>query len=164
MKKRKSGIGLGPPVEGSNRMPENVVLARFLRRRRERLGLSQNQFSSLVGVTRPMLAGIDSGKYLPGLDTLGLIARQLGTSSSRLLAEAERWVARLPAWLDLCELQVDRGDGKGFIPLAFDTTPGYTDTAPFPATPVKWTYRAIYRVGDTQVGIWSAPVSITVPA
>ena len=41
---------------------------------------------------------------------------------------------------------------------------GYTDTVPFPATPVKWTYRAIYRVGDAQVGIWSAPVSITVPA
>jgi len=68
------------------------------------------------------------------------------------------------AWLDLCELQVDRGDGRGYIPLAFDTTPGYTDTQPFPATPVKWTYRAIYRVGDAQVGVWSAPVSITVPA
>jgi hypothetical protein len=68
------------------------------------------------------------------------------------------------AWLDLCELQADRGDGKGYVPLAFDTTPGYTDTAPFPTTPVKWTYRAIYRVGDAQVGVWSAPVSITVPA
>jgi len=68
------------------------------------------------------------------------------------------------AWLDLCELQADRGDGKGFIPLAFDTTPGFTDTTLFPATPVKWTYRAIYRVGDAQVGIWRAPVSITVPA
>ena len=111
MKKRKSGIGLGPPVAGSNRMPENVVLARFLRRRREWLGLSQNQFSSLVGVTRPMLAGIDSGKYLPGLDTLGLIARQLGTSSSRLLAEAERWVARLPACCRACKYAcMARGD------------------------------------------------------
>ena len=68
------------------------------------------------------------------------------------------------AYLDLCELQVDRGDGKGFVLLAFDTTPGYTDTQPFPATPATWTYRAIYRVGDAQVGVWSQTASVTVPA
>src|SRR5208283_5325422 len=65
------------------------------------------------------------------------------------------------AFRDICEIQVDRGDGKGFVLLAFDTTPGYTDTAPFPTVPVKWTYRAIYRVGDSQVGVWSLPVSVT---
>ena len=48
--------------------------------------------------------------------------------------------------------------------LFIDTTPGYVDTAPFPAVPTKWTYRAIYRVDDAQVGQWSAPVSVTVPA
>jgi len=68
------------------------------------------------------------------------------------------------AYLDMCEIQVDRGDGKGYVDLAFDTTPGYTDTMPFPATPVKWTYRAIYRVNDAQVGLWSKPVTVTVPA
>jgi hypothetical protein len=68
------------------------------------------------------------------------------------------------AYLDMCELQVDGGDGNGFVLLAFDTTPNYTDTQPFPAAPVTWTYRAIYRVGDTQVGQWSLPVSVTVPA
>lgn len=68
------------------------------------------------------------------------------------------------AFLDICEIQVDRGDGKGFGLLAFDTTPGYTDTTAFPATPAIWTYRAIYRVGDNQVGLWSNPVSVTVPA
>ena len=66
------------------------------------------------------------------------------------------------AFLDLCEIQVDRGDGKGFVALTFDTTPGYLDTQPFPATPVKWTYQAIYRVGDSRVGQWSKPVSVTV--
>jgi hypothetical protein len=66
------------------------------------------------------------------------------------------------AYLDMCEIQVDRGDGKGFVPLAFDSTPGYVDTAPFPAAPTKWTYKAIYRVNDAQVGLWSNPVSITV--
>ena len=66
------------------------------------------------------------------------------------------------AFLDICEIQVDRGGGGGFVLLSYDTTPNYTDTAPFPATPVKWTYRAIYRVGDHAVGQWSNPVSLTV--
>jgi hypothetical protein len=68
------------------------------------------------------------------------------------------------AFLDICELQVDRNDGKGFVLLAYDTTPGYTDTQPFPAAPAIWTYRAIYRVGDSQTGQWSLSVSVTVPA
>jgi len=68
------------------------------------------------------------------------------------------------AALDQCEIQVDRADGKGFVLLTYDTTPGYVDTQPFPATPIKWTYRAIYRVNDAQVGQWSLPVSVTVPA
>jgi len=65
-------------------------------------------------------------------------------------------------YLDMCELQVDRGDGKGFVPLAFVSTPGYTDSTPFPATPTKWTFRAIYRVNDARVGLWSKLVSLIV--
>lgn len=64
------------------------------------------------------------------------------------------------AFLDMLELQVDRG--SGWIVLAFDTTPNYTDTTPLPATPTKWKYRAIYRVGDHQVGVWSNTVEIMV--
>ena len=66
------------------------------------------------------------------------------------------------AFLDICEIEVDRSDSKGFVMLTFDTTPNYTDTTPFPSTPTKWTYRAIYRVGDSRVGQWSKPVSVTV--
>jgi len=33
-----------------------------------------------------------------------------------------------------------------------------------PATPAKWKYRAIYRVGDARVGLWSAEASIAVGA
>lgn len=66
------------------------------------------------------------------------------------------------AWLDACEIQVDRGDGKGFVMLTIDTTPDYTDTQPFPTAPTKWSYKAIYRLGDAQYGLWSAPVSVTV--
>jgi len=65
-------------------------------------------------------------------------------------------------FLDAFEVQVDRGDAKGFVLLAQDTTPGYTDTQPLPAAPAKWTYRAIYRVADARVGQWSNPVSIMV--
>lgn len=66
------------------------------------------------------------------------------------------------AFLDQCEIQVDRGDGKGLVLLAIDTTPGYVDTAPLPAAPTKWTYQAIYRVEDNRVGQWSAPASVPV--
>ena len=66
------------------------------------------------------------------------------------------------AFLDMCELQVDRGTGQGFVLLAYDTTPNYDDTHPFPATLTTWKYRGIYRVGDDQVGLWSAEVSVVV--
>jgi hypothetical protein len=68
------------------------------------------------------------------------------------------------AFLDCCEIQVDRGDGKGFVMLTMDTTPGYTDTQPFPAARTVWTYRAIYQLNDARVGIWSQSVSVAVPA
>ncbi|MBE7498550.1 MAG: hypothetical protein HS117_26730 [Verrucomicrobiaceae bacterium] len=64
--------------------------------------------------------------------------------------------------LDQCEIQVDRADGKGWVVLTYDTTPGYLDTTPFPAALTKWKYRAIYRVDDHQVGLWSAEVSVNV--
>lgn len=60
----------------------------------------------------------------------------------------------------MCELQVDRGTGWG--PLAFDTTPNYTDNTPPPAALTKWKYRAIYHAGDVRVGVWSAEVSVTI--
>ena len=45
-----------------------------------------------------------------------------------------------------------------------DATPNYTDTQPFPGTKTIWTYKAIYRADDAEVGIWSAPVSVVVGA
>jgi hypothetical protein len=65
-------------------------------------------------------------------------------------------------FLDMIEIQVDRGTGGGFVMLTYDTTPGYTDTTPLPATPAKWKYRAIYRVADARVGQWSSEEAITV--
>jgi hypothetical protein len=67
-------------------------------------------------------------------------------------------------FLDSFELWVDRNDGKGSVLLAMDTTPGYTDTQPFPAARTVWTYRGIYLVADARVGLWSQNVSIAVQA
>ena len=63
-------------------------------------------------------------------------------------------------WVDMCEIQVNRG--SGWVILTFDTTPGYTDTTAHPTTLTQWKYRAIYRVGDQQVGQWSAEIAVTV--
>jgi hypothetical protein len=60
-------------------------------------------------------------------------------------------------FLDMLELQVDRG--SGYTLLSYDTTPNYLDTT---AIPARWSYKAIFRVGDQRVGQWSDEVSITV--
>ena len=67
-------------------------------------------------------------------------------------------------FLDLCVIEVDRGDGRGFVPLVISTRPGSKDKTPFPATPARWQYRAIYQVGDKYVGQWSQPASVLVGA
>ena len=64
------------------------------------------------------------------------------------------------AFLDQIEIHVNRG--TGYVLLATDTTPGYLDTFAAPAGGAKWTYKAIYRVGDQRVGQWSDEASITV--
>ena len=66
------------------------------------------------------------------------------------------------AWLSSCEILVDRADTKGFVLLTIDTTPKYTDTHPFPVNKTVWTYKAIYRADDSQVGQWSQPVTVAV--
>ncbi|HTX22878.1 MAG TPA: hypothetical protein VMD27_13600 [Candidatus Aquilonibacter sp.] len=39
--------------------------------------------------------------------------------------------------MDSLELQVDRGDGKGFVPLTFTTNTDYADNSPLPAAGTK---------------------------
>lgn len=64
------------------------------------------------------------------------------------------------------DIYVDRSDGKGMIYLANDYSPPYEDriTLAPDNPPALWSYRAIYRVGDKQVGQYSDVVSITVNA
>jgi len=68
------------------------------------------------------------------------------------------------AFLDAIEFQVDRNDGKGFVFLTMDTTPGYNDTQPFPTAKTVLAYRAIYLANDARVGVWSQSVSTAVQA
>jgi len=68
------------------------------------------------------------------------------------------------AFLDLCVIEVNRGDGKGFVPLISSTRPGSVDATPFPAAIAHWQYRASYQVGDRPVGQWSNVASVTVGA
>lgn len=65
--------------------------------------------------------------------------------------------------MDALEIWVDRGTGT-FIFLAIDTVPNYTDTFALPAAGATaiWKYKAIYRLDDTQAGMWSDVVSVTV--
>jgi len=62
------------------------------------------------------------------------------------------------------DFYVDRSDGKGMVYLANDYSPDYEDriTLGPDSPPALWSYRAIYRVGDKQVGQYSDVVSITV--
>lgn len=65
------------------------------------------------------------------------------------------------AFLESCEIQVDRGTGYGL--LTIDTTPNYTDTQAFPAgQSALWKYKAIYRQDDQRVGVWSEVVTVAV--
>jgi hypothetical protein len=106
--------------------------------------------------------GIEGAQQIaPDLTT---VQPQIGVAINGNRVEVDWGWQGNSAYLDQCELQVDRGDGKGFLLLAYDTTPGYVDTMPFPAAPVKWTYKAIYRLNDAQVGQWSNPVTLTVGA
>jgi hypothetical protein len=68
----------------------------------------------------------------------------------------------LGEWLDMCEIQVKRSAEAGWETLVFDPDPNFTDNTPFPATPQKVSYRAIFRAGESRVGLWSAEVSVNV--
>lgn len=89
----------------------------------------------------------------------------------RILHRCKMQLLRSPAILQCaktilhhCNSRVDRGDGKGFVFLAEDTVPGYTDTAALPASGASavWKYKGIYREADVQVGQWSDVVSTPV--
>jgi hypothetical protein len=103
-----------------------------------------------LGIEGPEQSGPDFSTFKPVL-TLRL-------SGGQVLA-GWGWQGQ-GAFLDMIEIHVNRG--AGYQMLAFDTTPDYLDTFAAPAGGQKWTYKAIYRLGDQRVGQWSDEASITI--
>ena len=65
---------------------------------------------------------------------------------------------------DALDIYVDRGTGAGFVFLATDTQPDYTDTTSLPqgVETAVWEYQAIYKIADEQVGKYSQSIKVTV--
>lgn len=134
-----------PPVD-----PGIEARFRSLRNQIKAHPASNKGIREAVGIEGAELTGPDYATVKPNITV---------TTSGTHVEIGWNW-GGFASFLDQLELEVDRG--QGFVLLAIDTTPGYTDTQPFPAAPTKWTYRAIYRLGDSRVGQWSNPVSVTV--
>lgn len=62
-------------------------------------------------------------------------------------------------------VQIDRGDGQGWVNLTVTMMPRFTDQlSPLPAAgqAALWQYRAIYIIADADFGQWSNAVSVMV--
>jgi ribosome-binding protein aMBF1 (putative translation factor) len=69
--------------------PVCEALANVIRQRRERTGLSLNQFASRTNLSRPMIRFIETSERIPTIDTVARISRALGIPLSQLVIEAE---------------------------------------------------------------------------
>lgn len=113
-----------------------------------------NTYTQAIGTD---LGAVGTGRTPPDYNTLKPVLKVTVVGTK---VEIDWTWDGYAAFLDQCEIQVDRG--SGWQVLTFDTTPGYTDNAPHPTPPARWKYRAIYRVDDQPVGLWSDEVSATV--
>ena len=104
--------------------------------------------------------GIEGGQIVPPDYSLLQPVLSITLSGDQVIL-AWNW-SGYSTFIDMIDLQVDRGDGKGWGILAFATSMTYTDSTPFPATSTAWKYRAIYQVSNAQVGQWSPIASVVV--
>lgn len=65
-------------------------LGSAIRRLRTKAGYSQEAFADAVGVHRTYMGSVERGERNISLDNIERIARALGFTAGRLLAEAER--------------------------------------------------------------------------
>ena len=65
------------------------AFGKAVRRRREKLGLSQEALADKAGIHRTYVSSIELGKVRVGLDIAQKVAHGLGFPLSRLIAEAE---------------------------------------------------------------------------
>jgi len=66
------------------------AFGRAVRRRRERLGLSQERFALQAGIDRTYQSGVERGVRNPTVKMVAKIAATLGTRPTRLFKGAER--------------------------------------------------------------------------
>jgi transcriptional regulator with XRE-family HTH domain len=74
--------------------PAHVALGRVIRRRRERLELSQEALAYRCEVDRTYMGGLERGEINPSLTKLLRIADGLEVSLSRLIINQERELER----------------------------------------------------------------------
>jgi transcriptional regulator with XRE-family HTH domain len=79
-----------PRRQSTPRSPEHAALGRVIQRRRERLGLTQEQLADASGLHVTHLGGLERGVRNPNFETLLRVAGALGTTPGRLLTAAER--------------------------------------------------------------------------
>jgi transcriptional regulator with XRE-family HTH domain len=70
------------------------AFGKVIRRRRERLGLSQEALAEKAGIHRTYISSIELGKVRLGLDIAKKVADGLGAPLSELIAEAEGEAAK----------------------------------------------------------------------
>ena len=56
---------------------------------RDERGLTQNELATRANISRSYLAGVETGKYNPSIDTLNNIAAALNVSTSFLMEEVD---------------------------------------------------------------------------
>lgn len=66
-----------------------AVLGRKIRKARETLGISQENFAPKVGTTRRHLIRIEAGKHRPGDHLLSAVARETGTPVEQFTNEGD---------------------------------------------------------------------------
>lgn len=80
-------------------MKESSTMERFVENTnaiREAKGLSIQALADLIGMRRPDLSDLLSGKHSPTLQTLERIAKGLGVDSVELIAQPRRSRRKLP--------------------------------------------------------------------
>ena len=70
--------------------PLCAAFGQAVRARRERLGLSQEEFAHRARMDRTYASGIERGVRNPTLRVIARVAKALGTPAYKLLARAER--------------------------------------------------------------------------
>ena len=67
----------------NTRLPK--VLGKKIQKRRQEVGLTQEELGYKVGISRAYMGYIEQGRYAPSLEVLEKIARQLKVKTSELL-------------------------------------------------------------------------------